>query len=48
MFNAQMRQIEEELTPFGLVENGLEVEQFVEHGDLWNVVKKDDDWRFRL
>jgi hypothetical protein len=32
-----MKQIEEELTPFGIIMNGTEEEVFVDSGDLWSV-----------
>ena len=37
LYDSQMRQIEEELTPFGILSSGLEEEEFVESGDLWTV-----------
>jgi hypothetical protein len=39
LYNNQMKQIEEELTPFGLIINGTEEETFIEDGDLWTIVK---------
>jgi hypothetical protein len=32
-----MRQIEEELTPFGIIVNGREDEVFIAGGDYWKV-----------
>ena len=37
LYDGQMKQIEEELTPFGLILNGTEEEVFVDSGDLWSV-----------
>ena len=37
LYDGQMKQIEEELTPFGLIVNGTEEEVFVDSGDLWSV-----------
>ena len=37
LYDNQMKQIEEELTPFGLIIDGREEETFVEAGDLWTV-----------
>jgi hypothetical protein len=37
LYDSQMRQIEEELTPFGLINNGQEEEVFIDSGDLWTV-----------
>ena len=42
IFEHQIQQIEDELTPFGFIEDGRESsepEQFVEGGDLWSVAK---------
>jgi len=39
LYDNQMKQIEEELTPFGLIINGTEEETFIEDGDLWTIVK---------
>lgn len=36
LYDGQMKQIEEELTPFGLILNGTEEEVFVDSGDLWS------------
>ena len=35
LYNSQMRMIENDLTPFGLVVNGLEEEGVVLDGDYW-------------
>jgi hypothetical protein len=40
LYDGQMKQIEEELTPFGLIVNGTEEEFFVDSGDLWSVDTK--------
>jgi hypothetical protein len=37
LYDGQMKQIEEELTPFGIIMNGTEEEVFVDSGDLWSV-----------
>ena len=37
MYGDQMEQIEEELTPFGMINSGVEDDYFVESGDLWKV-----------
>ncbi len=37
LYDNQMKQIEEELTPFGLIMDGTEEETFVDGGDLWTV-----------
>jgi hypothetical protein len=37
MYGEQMEQIQEELTPFGLINNGEDDDYFVESGDLWKV-----------
>jgi hypothetical protein len=37
MYSEQMEQIEDELTPFGAINNGTEEEVFVESGDVWKV-----------
>jgi len=37
LYDSQMKQIEEELTPFGVISSGLEEETFVDSGDLWTV-----------
>lgn len=45
MFENQIRQIEDELTPFGFIEDGTETgaEQYVEDGAVWTV-QKSDSW----
>jgi len=47
MYENQIRQIEEELTPFGFIADGREdekPEQFLEAGDLWTVQKPSTNW----
>jgi hypothetical protein len=47
MYENQIRQIEEELTPFGFIADGREdekPEQFLEAGDLWTVQKPATNW----
>jgi len=47
MFENQIRQIEDELTPFGFIDDGREAEkpeQFMEAGDLWTVQKSSTNW----
>lgn len=39
LYEEQMGQIEDELTPFGLIQNGLEEDFFVEGGVVWTEVK---------
>ena len=42
MYENQIRQIEDELTPFGFIDNGVEEQQpesFVQDGDVWTVQK---------
>lgn len=39
LYAEQMSQIEDELTPFGLISNGLEEETFVEGGAVWRIVE---------
>jgi len=38
MFDSQMKQIEDELTPFGIIDNGQESETFVQNGDTWTII----------
>jgi hypothetical protein len=43
LYDSQMRQIEEELTPFGILTSGLEDETFIDNsGDLWTVDRDSD------
>ncbi len=42
LYDNQMKQIEEELTPFGLIMDGTEEETFIEGGDLWTVDTSDN------
>lgn len=47
MYENQIRQIEDELTPFGFIDDGRESEkpeQFVMDGDLWTVEKSSTNW----
>jgi hypothetical protein len=47
IFANQIQQIEEELTPFGFIEDGREEEgpqQYIEDGDLWTVQKNTGNW----
>jgi hypothetical protein len=47
MYESQIRQIEDELTPFGFIDDGSESvkqEQFLEGGDLWTVQKSESNW----
>lgn len=37
LYDNQMKQIEEELTPFGMIMDGTEEETFIDSGDLWTV-----------
>ena len=42
LYDSQMKQIEEELTPFGLIMDGTEEETFIDSGDLWTVDRDAD------
>jgi hypothetical protein len=47
IFETQINRIEEELTPFGFIEDGrenIEPEQYVHDGDLWSVQKDGSKW----
>lgn len=47
MYESQIQQIEDELTPFGFIDDGSEAvkeEQFLEGGDLWTVQKPGSIW----
>lgn len=47
IFETQINRIEEELTPFGFIEDGrdsAEPEQYVHDGDLWTVQKDGSNW----
>jgi hypothetical protein len=47
MYETQIRQIEDELTPFGYIDDGRETEkpeQFMQDGDLWTVQKNAENW----
>lgn len=37
LYDNQIKQIEEELTPFGIIQNGTEEDMFVDSGDVWTV-----------
>jgi hypothetical protein len=39
IFENQMQQIEDEMTPFGIIDRGDPEESFVEDGDIWNIDK---------
>jgi hypothetical protein len=47
IFEQQINRIEEELTPFGFIEDGrenTEPEQYIQDGDLWTVQKDNTNW----
>jgi hypothetical protein len=47
IFETQINRIEEELTPFGFIEDGREADgpqQYVEDGDLWTVERNPGNW----
>jgi hypothetical protein len=44
VFKQQMQQIEDEITPFGVIDRGEPETQFVEDGDVWNIVAEDSFW----
>ena len=47
MYETQIHQIEDELTPFGFIDDGRDgegPEQYVEAGDLWTVQKTSESW----
>jgi len=47
IYESQIRQIEDELTPFGFIEDGSagsEPTQYVHDGDLWSVEKNAGNW----
>ena len=47
IFETQINRIEEELTPFGFIEDGREdqgPQQYIEDGDLWTVEKQPGNW----
>jgi predicted amidohydrolase YtcJ len=51
MYKDQMDSIEDELTPFGEINNGLQADYFVSNGDLWKVSQDDEtpepkNWMF--
>ena len=45
MYKDQMDSIEDELTPFGAINNGHQEDYFVSNGDLWKVSQDDDEPR---
>jgi len=47
LYEQQMLQIEDDLTPFGFIDTGIEPEEaFVENGDLWLWVERESPGRF--
>ena len=40
IYQQRIAKIEEEMTPFGFVDDGLSEEVYVEDGDSWNVFNK--------
>jgi hypothetical protein len=44
VFKQQMQQIKDEITPFGVIDRGEPETQFVEDGDVWNIVAEDSFW----
>ena len=47
IYESQIRQIEDELTPFGFIEDGSdssEPKQYLQDGDLWSVEKNAGNW----
>ena len=45
MYKDQMESIEDELTPFGSINNGFQEDYFVSNGDLWKVAQEDEEPR---
>ena len=45
MYKDQMDSIEDELTPFGAINNGFQEDYFVSNGDLWKVTQDDEEPR---
>jgi hypothetical protein len=45
MYKDQMDQIEEDMTPFGAINNGFQEDYFVSNGDLWKVSDEDEPRR---
>jgi hypothetical protein len=43
MYKDQMDQIEEDMTPFGAINNGFQEDYFVSNGDLWKVTQDDEE-----
>ena len=47
IYESQIKQIEDELTPFGFIEDGSassEPKQYIQDGDLWSVEKNAGNW----
>lgn len=45
MYKDQMDSIEDELTPFGAINNGFQEDYFVSNGDLWKVTQDEEEPR---
>lgn len=45
MYKDQMDSIEDELTPFGAINNGFQEDYFVSNGDLWKVTQDEEETR---
>jgi hypothetical protein len=45
MYKDQMDQIEEDMTPFGAINNGFQEDYFVSNGDLWKVSEDEEPRR---
>lgn len=45
MYKDQMDQIEEDMTPFGAINNGFQEDYFVSNGDLWKVTQDEEETR---
>lgn len=43
MYKDQMEQIEEDMTPFGAINNGFQEDYFVSNGDLWKVTQDEEE-----
>ena len=43
MYKDQMDQIEEDMTPFGAINNGFQEDYFVSNGDLWKVTQDEEE-----
>lgn len=44
VFKQQMQQIEDEITPFGVIDRGEPETTFVEDGDVWHIASEDSFW----